>query len=129
MKEVAAGAPKLSQLLLLNSECCSTDFHRARVFESPSRDGMRVYLNRSRCVNLFCVLDDAKQATSAAARHFLRWQAEKACFASSDNLLLFHRDCRDFDAGIVDQGRCLGGLMRRLGVGHNSRNADDVLQF
>ena len=99
------------------------------------------------CQPLFGVVDETKRTILRFLSHTFCGRIKRTPVASSGIvLLLFHRDGRDFNAGIVDQGRCLDGRPGWLGVRHDAlvnlvhvrkfanvgeidRDTDDVLQF
>ena len=105
-----------------------------------------VYLKHTSGVNLFCVLQEIKKSNARSLEsHFLRGE-QRTPLHQRDNLLLFHCDGRDFNSGIVDQGRSLNGCASRLWVRHDAlidlvhvrefvnvgevdRHADHVFQF
>src|SRR5579863_8821213 len=81
---------------------------------------MTVYLNRSKPVKLFFTFTrSGTPGTPPSAPHLSR-SNRGHLYLPRRWLLLFHRDRRDLNSGVVDQGRGLDGRAGRLGVRHNT---------
>src|ERR1700733_5095467 len=77
---------------------------------------MTVYLKRRSCVKRFFYILKIKAYRNSAAG---RTEFEDAGFAVNE-LLLFHRDRRDLNSGIINEGSSLNRGAGWLGVWHNA---------